>query len=271
MGPAVPRRACAVLVSALLASLLAPSAGSGPFQAVSPAVAAAQVDKDPPDRPPLPDDPAPTDPAPRPQVPTEPELPPAPDLPPAPELPPPEASPAPAPAPDPSQPPSTDPPRSAPAPAAPSTPVAPDGTGSSQRGPAFSGGATVNRATSGPGGAAAPLLVEIARPSTPAGLGLLALDRRGPGDAPLAASGFDGWSGTSLAAPAIGGVPADPRSGVKGVTASGGGSADSARSDTDGSDGTLSPFGRESGGGLIILLGLLLALALLVRRELPRR
>jgi hypothetical protein len=37
-------RACAVLVSAVLVSLLAPSAASGPFHALSPAVAVAKVD-----------------------------------------------------------------------------------------------------------------------------------------------------------------------------------------------------------------------------------
>jgi hypothetical protein len=112
------------------------------------------------------------------------------------------------------------------------------------------------------------------QPGTAAGLGLFPSERRSRGEDPIAALGFDGWGGTSAGVPATGTDASGERSAVKGVTASGGGIADSDRSGADhgsGSDGTLVPFVQDNSGGLFIVLGLLLALALLVRHELPRR
>jgi hypothetical protein len=59
-----------------------------------------------------------------------------------------------------------------------------------------------------------------------------------------------------------------PRSGIKGVSVSGGGDGDGR---SDGSSATLPPFGQGGSETLLITLGLLVALALLVRRELSRR
>jgi hypothetical protein len=282
MGPRVLGRVRAVVVSAVLASLLAPGAVSGPFQ-VSPAVAVAKVAAD---QPSPPDKPRPNEP-----VPTEPELPPVPEPPPAPELPPttepapapeppPPSEPAPAlvpdqPAPPPSDPAPSSPGTPAPEPSAPDAPTVSERTGSSgssQRGSALNGGARAGRLASDTDGGDPPApVVGTGQTGTTAGLALFAPDRRGLDDSPIAALGFDGWSGASPGAPAIGSVPADAHSGVKGVAVSGGGVADADRSDRASSDGTLSPFGRDSSGGLFIVLGLLLALALLVRHELPRR
>lgn len=144
---------------------------------------------------------------------------------------------------------------------------------SPQRGTSFSGGARVGNITSdADGGDATAPVAGTGSTTTPPGLGPFAPDRR---DSPLAALGLDGWGGgTSAGAPAIGAVPGDARSGVKGVAASGGRIADSDRTGAPGSKGfgdTLSPFGQDGSPGLLILLGLLLALALLVRHELPRR
>jgi hypothetical protein len=271
-------RACAVLVSALLASQLASSAVRGPFRTLSPAVAVAKVAKDLPDRPPLPGDPLPSEPLPSdPAPPTTPEPPPVTEPAPAPELPP-VTSPAPEPAPDPATPPASDsapttPGPTAPAPSLPGAPTVAGGIGSSgpaQRGSAFTGGARVGRTPSGATGEKAPAPADGALLTTPsAGSSLLTRDRRAPGDDPIAALGFDGSGGTSPGVPAIDG---DARSGVKGVSASGGADSDRAdRARSNDPTGALSPFGQGSSGGLLILLGLLLALALLVRHELPRR
>jgi hypothetical protein len=286
MGRRVLRCWWAAFVSVLLALLLAPAV-SGPFSVLSATVAEAKVVKEPSGKLLRPLEIAPTDPAPEPEVPTNPEqppapaLPPAPETPPAPEPPPAESTPAPAPALDPSEPPASDP---APAPGA-TTPTqsAPDGPADSRRtgssrpsrsGPAFSGGASVDRAASGPddGDASAPL-ISTAPPSGFAGLGQFGPERHGRGDDPIAALGFDGWGRTPAGVPATGAGVGDA-SGVKGVAASGEGIADSDRSraaHSGGSDGTLVPFVQDSGGGFLIVVGLLLALTLLVRHELPRR
>jgi hypothetical protein len=135
----------------------------------------------------------------------------------------------------------------------------------------LNGGARPGRATSDAGGGDVPApVIGTNSTSAPAVLGLFPPDRRVRRDDPLAALGLGGWNGAAPGAPAVG----DARSGVKGVASSGGGVQASDRSNPPGPDdssGTLSPFGRDSSGGFLILLGLLLAVALLVRHELPRR